>query len=80
MRDIPHNGNDCAITRAIIALADSLQIEVVAEGIEDQEQVDFLLRYHCALGQGWLYGEALDGEQMVRWHQGKTLAGSTAAH
>ena len=45
-----------AIVSAVIDLADNLDIEVVAEGIETKEQLDELLRLECGFGQGYLFG------------------------
>ncbi|MEX2237077.1 MAG: EAL domain-containing protein [Dehalococcoidia bacterium] len=47
--------NQASIVRAIISLAGALGIEVVAEGIETQEELDFLVSIGCGQGQGFLY-------------------------
>lgn len=56
VRDIGQSTNNESIIRAIIALADALQLELVAEGIEEPHQRDFLAREHCRIGQGFLFG------------------------
>lgn len=53
--DIPRDHDDVAITRAIINMAQSLKLEVVAEGVETDVQRDFLLQHDCPLMQGYLY-------------------------
>ena len=53
VRDLPHNGNDVAITRAVIAMAHSLKMSVVAEGVEHQNQFDLLRAEGCDEFQGY---------------------------
>ena len=48
-----------AITRAIIAMARSLNITVVAEGVETQAQIDLLVSLGCTMVQGFLLGRPL---------------------
>lgn len=55
IKNIPHNENDVAITVAIIALAQSLNLDVVAEGVETSEQERFLIDQNCTLAQGYYY-------------------------
>jgi diguanylate cyclase (GGDEF)-like protein len=53
------------IVAAIIGLGESLGLPVVAEGIEEQLDVDFLTRLGCDMGQGWLLGRPLPAEQLA---------------
>ncbi|PKO39246.1 MAG: GGDEF domain-containing protein [Betaproteobacteria bacterium HGW-Betaproteobacteria-6] len=53
VRELPGDTDDIAIVRAIIAIADSLQKEVIAEGVEQPEQAAFLLDHGCRLMQGY---------------------------
>ncbi len=57
--EIPYNEEDCAISKAIIALAKSLNIKIIAEGVEQKEQKDFLLQNGCELIQGYYYSRPL---------------------
>ena len=62
--------NDDSITRAIIALARTLGLEVLAEGIEAHEQAEFLFREGCVEGQGYLYDRPLSPEELAaNWLQ-----------
>jgi EAL domain-containing protein (putative c-di-GMP-specific phosphodiesterase class I) len=54
------DANDAAIIRAIIDMSRSLDLEVVAEGIETQAQLEFLRALKCDFGQGMLFGEPMD--------------------
>ena len=53
--DIPDNPDDVAITRAVIAMAHELKMEVVAEGVETREQLQFLADLDCEYAQGYLF-------------------------
>lgn len=57
--DIPSDENDAAIVKSVILLAKSLNLGVTAEGIETQEQLDFLLENGCNQGQGFFLGKPL---------------------
>ena len=54
--DLPRDRGSAAIVTAIIQLAHSLGVQPLAEGIETQEQLDFLIAQGCRLGQGYLLG------------------------
>ena len=55
--DITADRDDREITAAVIAMAHNLQLKVVAEGIEDAQQLDFLRRNKCDIGQGYLFSK-----------------------
>ena len=58
--------NDAAIVRAIITLGHSLDLEIVAEGVEDDSQLSFLNAYGCNYGQGFLFGRPLDSSTFLQ--------------
>lgn len=59
IRDIPHHGDDMAISAAIIAMGHSLGVQVLAEGVETPEQLEFLRERGCDAYQGYLYSRPL---------------------
>lgn len=56
---LPHNEHDRAIVEAVLALARTLDLEVVAEGIETDEHGAYLLSRGCPVGQGFRYGRPM---------------------
>ena len=77
IRDIPEDPNDMAITRAVIALAKSLNLDLVAEGVETDVQRRFLVAEGCPLGQGYLFHRPMSGDEMqhiLADQQGPTTA------
>ena len=64
VKDIPEDKTDMAITSAVIAMAHKLSMRVVAEGIETQEQMDFLRENNCDDGQGYLLSRPLTLPQL----------------
>lgn len=59
VRDIPGDDDDESIIRAIISLARSLRLQVVAEGVENGEQQQFLKHHGCTVVQGFLHSKPL---------------------
>jgi diguanylate cyclase (GGDEF)-like protein len=57
--DLPEKAEDAAIVRAIIALAHALDLTVTAEGVETQEQVDYLVEHDCELLQGYFFSRPI---------------------
>lgn len=56
VRDILTDPNDAVIARTILVLGESLGLQVIAEGVEDQGQLEFLHQHGCRIFQGYLYG------------------------
>lgn len=66
VRDIPEDEDDVAITKAIIALAKSLNLKLIAEGVETQEQRDFLVENGCSSIQGYFYYRPMPAEEITK--------------
>lgn len=60
-----HDHQDVALVRMIVALANELNLQVVAEGVESVEHVQFLKQTNCALAQGYLFARPLNAERFV---------------
>lgn len=67
---LPNESFDCELTRSMCALAHNLGLDVVAEGVENRQQADFLRACGCRVAQGWLYSEALPAGQLAGWRNG----------
>jgi len=62
---IPGSKDDTAIVRAILAMAKQLHLDVVAEGIETENQLSFLTDNFCQRGQGFLFSEAVPSDEFT---------------
>lgn len=67
VRDLPDDEEDVSITCAVIALADSLGLEIIAEGAETAAQVEFLLAHGCRQIQGFFYSRPLPAAAAERF-------------
>ncbi|MDZ7902485.1 MAG: EAL domain-containing protein [Rheinheimera sp.] len=66
VKDIPDDKNDMDITAAIIAMAQKMDLRVVAEGVETADQVDFLRNNACYLVQGYYFSMPLAEQELTR--------------
>jgi EAL domain-containing protein (putative c-di-GMP-specific phosphodiesterase class I) len=64
VRDLPDDEEDAGITKAVIALAKSLKLKVIAEGVENIQQRDFIVENGCENIQGYFYSKPLPASQM----------------
>jgi len=63
IRDVLTDANDASIARTIIALAESLNLEVIAEGVETAQQLEFLACAGCHSYQGYLFSRPLPAHE-----------------
>jgi EAL domain-containing protein (putative c-di-GMP-specific phosphodiesterase class I) len=66
IRDVAVNPDDAAITTAIISMAKSLNLKVIAEGVEDEAQMSFLRAHQCDEIQGYYFSKPLAVDEVVR--------------
>lgn len=71
---LPDDEGDAAISRSVLTLARNLGLVVVAEGVERQAQLDFLLAEQCDLMQGYLFSRPVPVDELeILLHSGKSL-------
>jgi diguanylate cyclase (GGDEF)-like protein/PAS domain S-box-containing protein len=73
VRDVPGNVDDSAITTAIIEMARALNVDVVAEGVENAQQLDFLRAQRCYEIQGYYFSRPVPVEQMTEQLRGAVI-------
>ena len=64
-----------SVTPHIVAMAKTLQLNIVAEGIETREQADYLQALGVEFGQGWLYGKAMPFAEFMAFYQSRKADG-----
>jgi diguanylate cyclase (GGDEF)-like protein/PAS domain S-box-containing protein len=79
IRDIPADYNAMALARGIIGLARSIGLRTVAEGVETQAQLDFLIDAGCDEGQGYLFARPESGEALITRLEDQQLEMQSAA-
>lgn len=67
IRNVPGDVDEEEITRAVIALGWALHLGVIAEGVENQSQLDFLLREGCDAVQAFLFSKPLLFDDLTDW-------------
>jgi len=79
VQDLPGDADDVAITRAVIAMAHSLKLRVVAEGVETREQLQFLRDHGCDDVQGYFFGRPMPAPEFAQALANDRLRHSVAA-
>ena len=80
VRGLHSSSEDAAITSATIAMARKLGLRVVAEGVEEQVQMDFLREHGCREYQGFLFSPAVPADDFASLLRGGLKRGPTAGH
>ena len=62
VRDVDTNPDDATLVGTIIQMGRSLDLDVVAEGVESEDQLNFLRKLDCTFVQGMLFGEPMDAD------------------
>lgn len=64
IKDLCSNINDAAVVKSLISLGNGLGVNVIAEGVEEEAQKEFLLKNNCSQAQGFLFSKPLDAGEM----------------
>jgi diguanylate cyclase (GGDEF)-like protein len=65
VRDLGHDANDAVLVKAIVAMAHGLKLQVIAEGVETEQQTAFLRRCRCDAAQGIYFSHALPPDTLT---------------
>ena len=65
LHGVPHNSSDVAICQAVAGIAQSLGLGLVAEGVENDAQRQFLIRLGVSVGQGFLFAPGLTPDELA---------------
>ena len=68
MSHVNDDQDDAIIARAIISLAKSLNLRIAAEGVETQDQLEFLREHGCDEAQGYFFTEPLKANEFAAWY------------
>jgi len=75
IRNLPYDAENKAITNAIVALGSSLGVEVVAEGVETAEELEYLRSLGCPIVQGYYFSAAMDAHEVLAWEETRRAEG-----
>ena len=75
VREIPDSSEDVLIAQAVIAMAQSLNLSLVVEGVENVRQLNFFKQQGCNLMQGFLFSKAVEPEEISRLLAAQTIPG-----
>lgn len=67
IQDVLTESDNASLVRAIITMAHSLGLKVVAEGVEEEAQTHYLQKEHCDYAQGYFYSNPLPEQEFIHW-------------
>lgn len=73
VKDIPNASTDMAIVKALIAMAHTLKLNVIAEGVETEAQYNFLRTHHCDDAQGYYFSKPMPEQEAAALLEAKSL-------
>jgi EAL domain-containing protein (putative c-di-GMP-specific phosphodiesterase class I) len=73
VRGLPLNAENAAITNAITAIAHSLNLSVIAEGVETEAEAEFLRDLRCPVVQGYLHAKPMPAAEFAEWRRERAL-------
>lgn len=77
--EVPSLPDASAVARAIISLAKDLHLQVIAEGVEDEQQAQFLQEINCTSFQGFLFSKAMRSPQATQWLLANSVVSNRAS-
>ena len=69
VNEISYKNNEASIAKMIVQLSQSLKLDIIAEGVETQEQAELLMSFGCYQAQGFLYAKPLIKKELEQWLQ-----------
>ena len=69
IRKLTESSNNARVVQAIVALGKAMGLDVIAEGVEEDEQLKLVTQFGCDLAQGFLLGVPMPEEEFLRWCQ-----------
>jgi diguanylate cyclase (GGDEF)-like protein len=79
VEEIPGNNGDVLIAEAIIAMTNSLNLELVIEGIDNEQQLEFFRQHGCRIAQGFLFSKPVDADRILAMIRTQTANRGKAA-
>lgn len=70
VRDVHHDNSKAEIVKSVLMLAKCLNLAVVAEGIEEQQELDFLINNNCDCGQGYFFAKPMMLSELIAFYKG----------